>query len=292
MSVAVAVACAPPGRAAIVAPSSPPSPPPTDPTATLVGAGDIAACNTDNDEATAKLIDHIKGEVFTLGDNAYEDGSPTDFTRCYVPTWGRHRSRTHPAVGNHDYGTAGAAGYFAYFGAAAGARGQGWYGYDAGTWHVVVLNSNCSIVDCAAGSPQERWLREDLARSQARCTLAYWHHPLFSSGLHGGEPALRPMWQALVDGRADVVLSGHDHDYERFAPQDADGRGSPEGVREFVVGTGGRSLYPVSARAPNSEAVLADVYGVLQLTLAPNAYAWSFIATDERVLDQGQGACH
>ncbi len=262
------------------------------PTATLVGAGDIAACDTDNDEATAKLLDGIAGEVFTLGDNAYEDGSSSEFARCYAPTWGRHMSRTHPAIGNHEYGTTDAAGYFAFFGAAAGVPGQGWYSYDVGAWHVIVLNSNCALVGCGTGSAQDRWLRADVAATKAKCTLAYWHHPLFSSGPHGGEPAMRSLWQALMDAGADVVLSAHDHDYERFAPQDADGRASPEGVREFVVGTGGRSLYPVTPGGPNSEAALEGVYGVLRLTLGPAAYAWNFSTTDGRVLDQGRSDCH
>ncbi len=291
LTCALVLACAP-GRAAIAPlPTASPSLPPR-PAVTLVGAGDIAACDTENDEATSKLLDRIAGQVFTLGDNAYEDGSPSDFARCYTPTWGRHLSRTHPAVGNHEYGTGGAAGYFAYFGAAAGASGQGWYSYAAGDWHVVVLNSNCAVVECGAGSAQEQWLREDLARNPSRCTLAYWHHPYFSSGPHGGEPAMQAMWQALMAARADVVLSGHDHDYQRFAPQDAEGRPSPDGIRQFVVGTGGRSLYPVSPAGPNSETAIDGAYGVLRLTLEPTGYAWSFIATDERILDQGKADCH
>jgi hypothetical protein len=181
----------------------------------LVAVGDIASCSSDGDEATAALLDGLSGTIATLGDHAYRSGTPQEFADCYDPSWGRHKDRTRPAPGNHDYETSGAAGYFDYFGAAAGEPGKGYYSYDLGTWHIVVLNSNCSQVGgCGEGTPQEQWLREDLAAHPATCTLAYWHHPLFSSGTeHGGNESMQPVWQALYDAGADVVLAGHEHNY-------------------------------------------------------------------------------
>ena len=289
--------------------TSTPTPTPTDtptptttPTATpdivvtLVAAGDIATCSSDFDEATAHLVDGIPGLVAPLGDLAYEFGSTEDFANCYGPTWGRHKDRTRPALGNHEYLTPGAAGYFDYFGPAAGDPSQGYYSYDYGAWHVVVLNSNCEqLGGCQAGSSQEQWLRADLAASHAFCTLAYWHHPRFSSSDHGNDPAVAPLWQALYDDGAEVVLVGHDHDYERFAPQTADGIADPaRGIREFVVGTGGRSHYPiVRTLEPNSEARNDDTYGVLRLTLRSGSYEWQFIPQEGYPFtDSGSAPCH
>ena len=193
---------------------------PAAPDPVIVGAGDIADCKALGPAArTANLLEKIDGTVFTLGDDAYENGSPKQFADCYGPTWGRFKARTRPVVGNHEYGTAFAAGYFDYFGAAAGDRTKGYYSYDLGKWHLVVINSNCAQVGgCHAGSPQEQWLRQDLAAHPAPCTVAMWHHPRYSSGEHGDDRSMRDIWQALYDADADVVLSGHDHDYERFAP--------------------------------------------------------------------------
>ncbi|MGH8950354.1 MAG: DUF7594 domain-containing protein, partial [Acidimicrobiia bacterium] len=199
----------------------------------LAGAGDIANCGVDGDATTAQLLDLVVSEhdeaiVFTTGDNAYSDGSSEDFAECYAPTWGRHLERTRPAPGNHEYETADAAGYFGYFGEAAGSPGEGYYAYEAGDWQVIALNSNCDEVGgCEAGSPQERWLRQELQGSDARCTLAYWHHPLFSSGDHGGWADVRPLFQALYDDGAELVLNGHDHNFERFALQDPTGTHDP-----------------------------------------------------------------
>ena len=266
------------------------------PPAVLVGAGDIAACDVGTDTATANVLDRIPGAVFTTGDNVYRDGTPEEFGRCYHETWGRHRARTRPAPGNHDYHTVGAAGYFGYFGARAGPRGRGWYSYELGTWHVVVLNSNCGeIGGCGPGSPQERWLRADLARHRTRCTIAYWHHPLFSSGeVHGGEPSVRPFWQVLYRAGGDVVLNGHEHLYERFAPQTPDGRpGHKRGIRQFTVGTGGYHLYPFAQPVANSQARGEGVWGVLQLTLRDGSYSWRFVrAAGAAFSDSGSGRCH
>ena len=260
-------------------PASPPGfQPAADPV--LIAAGDIASCAENGDAATAALIRGIAGTIATLGDNAYPNGGTNDFARCYDPTWGTERYRTRPAAGNHEYNSRGAAPYFAYFGAAAGTPGQGYYSYDLGAWHIVVLNSNCSQVGgCGADSPQGQWLQSDLAASAAECTLAYWHHPLFSSGKeHGGDPALRPFWQLLDDADAEIVLSGHEHHYERFAPQTPTGTADPaRGIRQFVVGTGGVGHYGFGPPQPNSEARGAGTFGVLKLTLRPSAYDWQFL---------------
>ncbi|MEA2585861.1 MAG: acid phosphatase type 7 [Thermomicrobiales bacterium] len=261
----------------------------------LVGAGDIASCSSDNDEATARLLDGIGGTIFTLGDNVYSDGTAKQFADCYNPTWGRHKHRTRPASGNHDYHTDAAAGYFGYFGAVAGNPTEGWYSYDLGDWHIVVLNSNCGDVGgCDSGSPQERWLRADLASNPALCTLAYWHHPRFSSGEHGDDKNVSAFWEALYDAGADVVLSGHDHHYERFAPQDPDGRNDSErGIVSFVVGTGGRSLRDSDDTKRNSVVRDSETYGVIELTLRPDGYGWRFVPVEGQTFtDVGSGACH
>jgi 3',5'-cyclic AMP phosphodiesterase CpdA len=262
--------------------------------AILIAAGDIASCRSQGDEATARLLDRLEGTVAALGDLAYERGTDAEFARCIEPSWGRHKRRIRPAVGNHEYGTPGAAGYFRYFGAAAGGP-RGFYSYELGAWHVVVLNSNCRPAGgCEAGSPQERWLRADLASHPARCTLAYAHHPPFSSGLHGSDTTLRDLWRTLYEGRADVVLAGHDHHYERFRPLGPTGTVDPSrGLREFVVGTGGRSLRPVLRRLPGSAVHEAGAYGVLVLRLRPSGYRWRFVpVAGERFTDQGSAACH
>ena len=275
------------GASAIVVPT--PVPPGS---VVLVGAGDIASCSSTGDEATANLLDGISGTVFTLGDNVYETGSTAEFTNCYAPSWGRHKARTKPAPGNHDYGTAGAAGYFGYFGSAAGDPATGYYSYDLGDWHIIALNSN---VANGTGTVQEQWLRADLAASTKPCTLAYWHHPRFSSGFeHGSDPSLQPLWQALYDANADLILSGHDHDYERFAPQTPAGiADASRGIREFVVGTGGRSHYNLGTLKANSQIFNSTTYGVLKLTLSAGSYAWQFVpVAGGTFTDSGSGICH
>jgi hypothetical protein len=210
-------------------------------------------------------------------------------------------------VGNHEYVTPGASGYFDYYGAAAGERGKGYYSYDVGEWHLIVLNTNavpdeytslpigtdCYFVSCAAGSAQERWLRADLAANSKKCTLAYWHHPRFSSGLHGNTPGVKPLWDALYEAGADVVLSAHDHSYERFAPQKPDGTADPErGIRQFIVGTGGSRLYGFKDVKPNSEVRYNSTPGVIKLTLGSGSYTWEFIPTEGTFSDKGTGTCH
>ena len=232
--------------------------------------------------------------VLALGDIQYEVGAVDAFEASYDASWGRVKSVTRPVPGNHEYHTAGAAGYFEYFGAGAGDPTKGYYSYELGNWHVVALNSNCAAVGgCHAGSEQERWLRADLAAHPSRCTLAYWHHPRYSSGRHGSDSSYVAFWQALVDADADLVLVGHDHDYERFAPQDAGGRRDLErGIREFVVGTGGKNLRQFTRVSPNSEARDATSLGVLELTLGANEYEWRFRAAVGSFTDRGSASCH
>jgi hypothetical protein len=264
--------------------------------AILVGAGDIADCkDLSGAEATAKLLEAIPGTVMAVGDLAYPDGTKENFD-CYDRTWGRVKARTRPSPGNHEFHTQGATFYFSYFGAAAGDPKAGYYSYELGTWHIIALNSECiDIGGCNTGSTEEKWLRADLVAHPAACTLAYFHKPLFSSGgAHGDDPEIVPIWQALYDANADVVVSGHDHDYERFAPQTALAKPDPErGIREFVVGTGGKNHRPFTTPHANSEVRNADTFGVLKLTLRPGAYDWQFIPEAGKTFtDSGTGSCH
>jgi acid phosphatase type 7 len=260
---------------------------------TFVGAGDIASAG-DGDEATARLLDGIPGTVFTIGDNVYQNGTLAEFNAYYTPTWGRHKSRTIPVVGNHEYNTGSAQDYFTYFGAAAGDPTKGYYSTDLGAWHIVVINSNCSVVSCAAGSAQEQWLRADLAAHPALCTVALYHHPRFSSGSsHGNSTTLVPIWNALYDGNVDLVLNGHDHDYERFARQDRSGVADPvRGIQEIVVGTGGVGANGFGTVQPNSQ-VRSTVLGVMQLTLKTTSYDFRFVpVAGQTFTDAGSGTCH
>ena len=274
------------------------APEPTNGDPVFVGAGDIADCEMSGDEATAELIANIDGTVFTLGDNAYPRGSAANFADCYEPTWGREKHRTKPVPGNNDYVEAGAAGYFDYFGSAAGDPGKGYYSYDLGQWHLVALNSNCEQVGgCIATSAQVRWLEDDLAANEYKdCTLAYFHHPLFSSGgIHGNTPEMKPIWEALYAAGADVVLSAHEHNYQRFAPQDPSGtRESEQGIRAFVVGTGGgKGHYKIESPIENTEVYNDDTYGVLKLTLHPSGYDWQFVPVEgEAFTDSGSEWCY
>jgi hypothetical protein len=264
----------------------------------LVGAGDIASCDDlSGAEATAKLIENIPGTVFAAGDLAYPDGSDEQFAKCYGPTWGRFKDRTRPAAGNHEYHSDGASGFARYFGAAAGDPKKAYYSYDLGAWHIIVLNSQCSEVGgCDAASAQGRWLRQDLAEHPVACTLAYFHKPLFSSGAkHGNDPEMKPLWQALYEANADVVINGHDHDYERFALQDPEGNPDPHrGIREFVVGSGGKNSHRVFDKPkPNSELRNEDTFGVLKLTLHSSSYDWEFVPqAGKSFRDSGSGTCH
>jgi hypothetical protein len=249
----------------------------------LVAVGDIGHCESTADEAVARIVDRLPGTVVALGDIAYEDGSRNDFRRCFDPAWGRHRTRIRPAPGNHDYDTRGAAGYFSYFGDAAGDPERGWYSFDLGPdWHLIALNSECEHVGgCDEDSPQLRWLRADLAEHAGMNILAYWHHPRFSSGVHGSDEDVDAFWRVLYEAGADIVLNGHDHNYERFAAQDPDGELDPErGIRQFVVGTGGIKLRPFEdPPLPTTEMRDDSSHGVLHLTLRRNDYDWEFVST-------------
>jgi acid phosphatase type 7 len=298
--VILAASCAtkPPGSRTNASTSSDGSPAAPS-TPVLVGAGDIASCDDlAGAVATANLLDKIPGTVFAAGDLAYPDGSAEQFANCYDPTWGRFKARTRPSPGNHEFHAAGGTPYFDYFGAGAGEPSKGYYSYDLGAWHVVVLNSNCPELSggCAKGSAEEEWLRQDLAAHPAACTVGYWHHPLFSSGKeHGNDPEIKPFWEDLYAAHAAVVINGHDHDYERFAPQNPDGQADPaHGIREFVVGTGGKNSHrSFAAPRPNSEVRQANTFGVLKLTMHPKSFDWEFVPEAGKTFsDSGSGECH
>jgi hypothetical protein len=252
----------------------------------LVGSGDISMCDNDNDELTAQLLDNIPGTVFTTGDNAYDAGSPRQYSDCYDPTWGRHKDRTRPVPGNHDYGTPGAEGYFQYFN-----NIPPYYAYDLGSWRIYALNSEIDVSDESA---QVQWLREDLAANPRQCVLAYWHTPRWSSGaVHGNDRTVRVLWRTFYEAGAELVLNGHEHSYERFVPMDGDGQPDPQGLREIVVGSGGRSLYGFDAPLPTTDVRDNTSYGVLKLTLYDAGYDWEFIpAAGSTFTDKGSGTCH
>jgi hypothetical protein len=303
VAVAVAFAAAAAGCGDAAAPADP-SPPPQQHASgpSLVAAGDVACAASEprtrftcRQSDTAALIARLDPDVVAaLGDLQYPAGGLADFEASFDHSWGRFKDRMRPAIGNHEYEEdAAASGYFTYFGRRAGPVGKGWYSYDLGDWHLVALNANCDRVGCGAGSPQQRWLQADLERHPRRCTLAYWHQPRFSSGLHGPNDDTAALWRTLQQAGADVVLSGHDHDYERFAPQTAGGRlDRAHGIVQFVVGTGGKSSYPILFVRPHSRA-RATTFGVLQLTLGDGRYAWRFVGEPgERFRDQGTARCH
>jgi acid phosphatase type 7 len=252
----------------------------------LVGAGDISSCDNDNDELTAQLLDAIPGTVFTTGDNVYEDGSTSQYAECYDPTWGRHKERTQPVPGNHEYHTPDAAGYFQYFN-----NIPSYYAYDLGDWRIYALNSE---IDVSAESTQVAWLQDDLLRNPRQCVLAYWHQPRWSSGKkHGSDRDLETLWKVLYEAGAELVINGHEHTYERFAPMNATGEADPLGLREIVVGTGGKNHYEFKTPLPTSEVRDDTTYGVLKLTLHPTAYDWEFIpVAGATFTDRGSADCH
>jgi len=285
------------------------SPPPTASDATVAAGGDIACDPGDggfngglgttwvcNELATSDLL--LSGnyaKILTLGDHQYENNTYSAFLQSFDPSWGRLKARIAPALGNHEYLTSGAAGYYQYFGAAAHQASNGYYSYDVGAWHMIALNAECSHVGgCGAGSPQEQWLKADLAAHTNACVLAYWHQPRWSSGQHGSDAAYDVFWKDLYAANADLVLNGHDHDYERFAPQNPSGQlDTTRGIREFVVGTGGKNHYAFTTVQANSQVRNSDTYGVLQLTLHASGYDWKFIPVAGRPFtDSGSGSCH
>lgn len=284
-------------------PSSAPEPTPTpEPTSTptpqtsvptpgaVTVVGDIGWCGSVGVAQTAALVAATSDLVITPGDIAYPNGTSTDFANCYDPLYGPFKERTWPVPGNHEYNS-GAVGYFGYFGSRVGTLADPWYSMDIGDWHFVMLNSNCaSVGGCGTDSRQYQWLAQDLATHPSQCLVAVTHHPRFSSGPHGNSAAMATFWQLLDDSGADVMLSGHDHDYERFARMDSAGTASAGGIRQFVVGTGGAPLYNFAAVQPNSEFRSNDSFGVLRLTLEEEAYSWRFV-TDAGTTDTGSDAC-
>jgi hypothetical protein len=274
-------------------PDVPLLPPRSDEVATLVGAGDIGVCGSDAPFATGRLLDHLTGTIFAAGDLAYEDGTAEQFQKCYDPAWGRHKARTRPAPGNHDYNSPGAVPYFAYFGANAGPPGLGYYTYTSGNWQIYSLNSN---LGGSQGAAELQWLRSEMTSQPSQCSLAYFHHPRFSSGPHGQMatiPIVRDLWFDLYNAGVEIAISGHEHFYERFAPQTPDGVADPDhGIRQFVAGTGGGPLAPALRRVANSEVLLTS-HGILKLTLEPQSYKWEFLSADSgSVVDSGNGTCH
>ena len=262
------------------------APAPNEAAAILVGAGDIAGCTWATDSRTAKLLDAIPGTVFTTGDNAYPSGTTDQFSGCYEPTWGRHRYRTRPSPGNHDYGTRAAEGYFRYFGSRAGRSGRGYYAYNAGSWRIYSLNSE-RLTDA-----QLAWLKADLAEHPVRCSLAYWHRPRFSSGQHGGFPAVSELWRPLYGAGVEIVINGHDHNYERFELMRPDGSRYWKGIQQFVVGTGGARLRALDDIHAHSLVRQSHAHGVLKLTLNEGEYSWRFVSVDGTFGDAGTKPCH
>ncbi len=256
--------------------------------AEVIVVGDIGWCGSNAPAATAQLVDRLSGTLLLAGDIAYPNGSAADFQNCFHPTWGRFRDRWHAVPGNHDYLTPNAEGFFNYFGDAAGADRSGYYSILVGDWQVLMLNSN---VPAQRNTAQWEFVRRELDLQRRPCTLAVWHHPLFTSGQNGPNPAMRDMYSLLEAGGADVIVNGHDHVYERFAKQTAEGRPADRGIRQFVAGTGGADLYRFITVAPNSETRIAQ-FGVLRLLLQPSSYRWEFTAVQGGLADSGSESCH
>ena len=302
---AATLTCSGSSRPAPIVTSSP-AKSPRDPV--IVAVGDIACderpgvtdpdkrgggCHESSTFTVARSLNPIA--VLALGDEQYPAATYDQFMGSYDKTWGTLKGITHPAVGNHEYETPLASGYFKYFGSAAGAQAKGYYSFNLAGWHFIAINANCwAIGGCEKGSPQERWLAADLAAHPAACTLAYWHQPRFSSGGHHSDKTYQALWDDLYAARADIVLNGHDHDYERFGPQTPSGAGDGRnGIREFVVGIGGKSHYPFLLTEPNSQVRNDDTFGVLALTLHARGYDWRFVSeAGGRFSDNGSGSCH
>jgi calcineurin-like phosphoesterase family protein len=253
---------------------------------TLIGAGDISSCDNNDDELTAQLLENAPGTIISVGDNAYESGTLSEYKNCYDPTWGRFKDRIKPVPGNHEYETSGALGYFQYFN-----NIPSYYAYNLGSWRIYALNSE---IDVSASSQQVKWLQADLAANLSQCVLAYWHQPRWSSGNHhGSNPSYQTLWQILYEAGAELVINGHEHNYERFAPMNAAGQADPLGLREFVVGTGGRNHYSFGSILPNSQVHDDTSFGVLKLSLHPGSYDWQFVpAAGSTFTDSGSGTCH
>jgi hypothetical protein len=254
----------------------------------VAAVGDIGLCGSEGVAKTAQIVRGIDGQVLLAGDIGYPQGTMANYLQCFEPEWGEFRRRWRPAPGNHEYETSGAAGYFQYFGLATGTGARSYYGFRAGDWLVLMLDSN---IPAGIGSPQYDFVRSELLANTSPCTMAVWHHPLFSSGPNGPNAFMREMWSLLYERDADVIVTGHDHLYERFGKQDPDGRSDIRGLRQFIVGTGGAQLYDFMRITPNSQ-VRIKSHGVLRLTLSPNSYEWAFIDTTGAIADSGVDGCH
>jgi acid phosphatase type 7 len=279
--------------ATAVPPTATPAP------AVLIGAGDVVVCGVDHDEQTAAIVEEQlalfpDATVFMAGDEVNESGRAVEYRNCFTPSWGRFLERIRPVPGNHDVMTDQGAPYYAYFGKAAGEPGEGYYSYDLGSWHIVALNSNCDVIACGKNSQQVQWLTDDLQKNQQPCTLLYWHHPRFGSGIEGSVGLVSSFFRTAYEFGAEVILNGNDHDYERFAPQDPDGNLDLErGMREFVVGTGGAELRGWGTVKPNSEVRDNQTHGVILFELYPDHYTWNFLPSEGGVFtDNGSGTCH
>lgn len=296
-----AAACADPATAPVASPpstatapaaaaSSEPPARASQPHTQVLAVADIASCDTEDDEAVAAVVRQHEGLVLIAGDVVYEDGTKQEYADCFDPAWGAMRHRLRPALGNHDFRQRDTDGYFDYFGRGVGRPDEGWYAFDIGDhWRAIVLNSNCARVSCEPDGPQVRWLDEALAEVDERHILAYWHHPRFSTGRHGDDPTVAPFWERLHAAGAAIVLNGHDHIYERHAPQTPQGGPDPAGIRQFTVGTGGFELYEFSTGpADTTEVRNNDTFGVLQLRLDRAGYRWEFLPAVGTFTDRGE----
>jgi hypothetical protein len=262
--------------------------------------GDIAACDPsyvyrDGQLLTEALASSLDGSILGLGDYVYPDGTPVYFTGCFDPVWSSIKPRIIPVAGNHEYQYSNAGGYYAYFGTSAGDPTMGYYSFNLGSWHLIALNSNCSFVGgCGVGSPQLTWLQADLAANTQKCILAFWHHPLYGSGKEGNTPEVIDFWQSLYTAHATLVINGHNHDYERFAPIDPAGNPDPvNGITEIVAGTGGKDHSPLVQLQPNSQIFNDTDFGVLRLALHTDSYAWQFLpVAGATFTDEGIGKCN
>ena len=262
-----------------------PTPSPT----VLLAAGDVGLCGSRAAADTGYMLDALAGTILAVGDLAYLHGSAQEYALCYDPVWGRHKDRTRPAPGNHEYESPGAQPYFDYFGIQAGPPGLGYFSFHAGEWLVLSLNSNIPV---GAATAQAQWIRTELTANTARCALAYFHHPLYSSGSNGDNARLAGLWQLLYEQGVDVIVSAHEHMYERYAPMSPDGqRNDARGIRQFIVGTGGSGLYAVQRVHPQS-AVQIISHGLLKLTLTGQGYDWEFLPVTGGRADAGSDVCH
>jgi hypothetical protein len=262
---------------------------PTPITTVLLATGDIGVCGSAAAVGTGQMLDELEGTILAVGDMAYRHGTAQEFETCYDPVWGRHKARTRPAPGNHEYESAAAQPYFDYFGSQAGPSGQGYYSFKSGDWLVLSLNSNLPVGNTTA---QALWIRSELTANTSRCALAYFHHPLYSSGPNGDNARLAGLWQLLYENGVDVIVSAHEHLYERYAPMSPDGqRNDTRGIRQFIVGTGGAGLYTVMRAHPQSE-IQVIAHGMLKLTLAAQSYSWEYLQLGGGKSDVGNDACH